>query len=154
MTDDVVRLIFCAQVILAAMMTGLIWFVQVVHYPLFVRIPPASFTDYERSHTTRTGVVVAPIMLTELVTAVALPLSRTSYAVSPLYMTSLGCLLLIWISTFLVQVPLHAMLEKNHCPNSIRRLVLTNWIRTILWSLRSVFLLLILKFGMTNGLLG
>lgn len=38
-----------------AAMVGLIWFVQVVHYPLFASVGADGFTDYETAHRRRTG---------------------------------------------------------------------------------------------------
>ena len=52
-------------------MTGVIWFVQVVHYPLFASVGAEGFSRYEALHATRTGWVVAPLMLCELVASVA-----------------------------------------------------------------------------------
>ena len=127
-----------------ALMTGIIWFVQIVHYPLFGKVPAGGFTDYEQSHTVRTGVVVAPLMLLELATAASLPLLHTPLSFTPIYLAALGCLALIWASTFLIQVPLHGLLEKRHDATAIRRLVATNWIRTVLWSVRLGLLALIL----------
>ncbi|MEI6376735.1 MAG: hypothetical protein ACOYOI_10195 [Chthoniobacterales bacterium] len=136
-------LIFLIQILATAMMTGIIWFVQIVHYPLFVKIPGEGFTAYERSHTVRTGWVVAPLMLVELGSAVTLLLFPRLIGCSgmlltgdPLYLAALGCLILIWASTFLLQVPLHGILEQKPDTRSMDRLVTTNWIRTILWTLR------------------
>jgi hypothetical protein len=140
------RSLFLIQFTATAMMTGLIWFVQVVHYPLFARIPEEGFTAYERSHANRTGWVVAPIMLVEfaaamLPLALKLPLApgRTA-GTDPLYLSAVGCLLLIWASTFLLQVPLHRILERRHDKQAILLLTATNWIRTLLWSLRLAML--------------
>lgn len=136
-----------------AMMTGIIWFVQIVHYPLFTKIPLAGFVAYEQSHTVRTGWVVAPLMLVELGTALALLLAWEpegasprlgSFAVDPLYQTALGCLLLIWISTFFLQVPLHGILSGQADKRAMLLLISTNWIRTMLWSVRLVLLTLLL----------
>ena len=63
--------LFLIQILSTAMMPGIISFVQVVHYPLFAKIPTDGFISYVRSHTVRTGWVVAPLMLLEIVTAVA-----------------------------------------------------------------------------------
>jgi hypothetical protein len=49
-------------------------------------------------------------------------------------------LLLIWASTFLLQVPLHGILERRHDKQAILLLNATNWIRTLLWSLRLAML--------------
>ena len=145
--------LFVIQILATAMMTGIIWFVQVVHYPLFTKIPVAGFVDYDQAHTVRTGWVVAPLMLVELGTALALLLAWSpegvarglgSFATDPLYLTALGCLLLIWISTFFLQVPLHGTLSRQADQGAVLLLISTNWIRTILWSVRLVLLTLLL----------
>ena len=51
---------------------GVIWFVQIVHYPLMARVSASEFAAYEREHQTRTTFVVAPTMLIEAVTAALL----------------------------------------------------------------------------------
>jgi hypothetical protein len=53
-------------------MVGVIWFVQIVHYPLFSSVGEAAFSEYERHHARRTGWVVAVPMLLELGTAIAM----------------------------------------------------------------------------------
>ena len=50
-------------------MVGVIWFVQIVHYPLMAQVPRSGFAAYERDHQRRTTFVVAPAMLVEAVTA-------------------------------------------------------------------------------------
>ena len=128
-------IILLIQILATAMMTGIIWFVQIVHYPLFTKIPKEGFTRYEQAHTVRTGWVVAPLMVLELGTALLLLFYRP-LSISPIYLAALGCLILIWLSTFLVQVPLHGVLEKQSDHRAMLILDRTNWIRTILWSLR------------------
>ena len=130
------RLIFLTQFAATAMMTGIIWFVQIVHYPLFLRIPPEGFVAYEQLHTVRTGSVVAPLMLLELGTALLPLLLRLPGATHPLYLAAVGVLLLVWASTFLVQVPLHRLLSTRPDTAAMLLLVTTNWIRTLLWTLR------------------
>ena len=144
MTSDILsaRNLLLIQIVATAMMTGIIWFVQIIHYPLFLKIPSEGFVSYEQSHTIRTGFVVAPLMLLELGTAILLLLltvtsaGRLTIGLSPLYLGALGCLLVIWASTFLVQVPLHGLLEQHADSKAMTLLVSTNWIRTIFWSLR------------------
>ncbi len=53
-------------------MVGVIWFVQVVHYPLFSRVGDSGFAAYSGAHSRLTGFVVGPPMLVEAATAVAL----------------------------------------------------------------------------------
>jgi hypothetical protein len=141
------RTLFTAELMTAAMMTGIIWFVQVVHYPLFQKIPGPAFPSYEAVHTVRTGWVVAPIMLVELGSALALLVVRlpsggiAPVAFDPLHLAALGCLLLVWASTFFLQVPLHGRLLLSADPECLQRLVSTNWIRTVLWSVRLLLLI-------------
>jgi hypothetical protein len=134
------NILLLVQFVATAMMTGIIWFVQVVHYPLFGKIPQEGFVTYELAHTVRTGFVVGPLMLVELATAAALIITRDPIAGDRLYLAAFGCLLLIWASTFILQVPLHAILEHRYDPGAITRLVSTNWIRTILWTVRLALL--------------
>lgn len=51
--------------------------------------------------------------------------------------------LAIWVSTFVVQVPLHGRLVRGFEISVHRRLVRTNWLRTAVWSVRGVLALLI-----------
>ena len=122
-------------------MVGLIRFVQVVHYPLFARVGADGFREYSTSHQARTTMVVGPVMLVEFVTAAAL------LVVEPGVLTIAGAvrLGLGWASTFFVQVPLHGRLETRHDVALVRRLVMTNWLRTWLWSARGVLALLLLS---------
>ncbi len=55
-------------------MVGVIWFVQIVHYPLFARVGAGGFPAYSERHSRLTGLVVGPLMLAEAATAAALVL--------------------------------------------------------------------------------
>jgi hypothetical protein len=118
-------------------MTGVIWFVQIVHYPLFSRVGQAGFAEYEREHVRRTGWVVAGPMLAELVSAVAVVWivgGRLAW---------IGLILVgvIWMSTWLVQVPAHRRLEAGFDAAAHRRLTRSNWVRAAAWTARSVIAL-------------
>jgi hypothetical protein len=118
-------------------MVGLIWFVQIVHYPLMRRVGAREFVGYEREHTRRTAWVVGPAMLAEAGSA-ALLLGQRQNAV-----TIAGAILLavIWLSTALVQVPLHRTLSIARDEAALKRLVQSNWVRTLAWSARGVLAL-------------
>ena len=124
-------------------MTGLIWFVQVVHYPLFSRVGASGFASYEALHATRTGWIVAPLMVAELVTAVLLLSPRLRPAAISAASAWLGLALVavLWLSTGLIQVPLHNQLAGGYNAQAAARLVATNWIRTAAWSARSALVL-------------
>lgn len=122
------------------MMTGIIWFVQVVHYPLFSEVGAAGFTVYEAKHTKRTGWVVAPLMTVELASGIALLWYLPPSTPLPLAQAGLFLLILIWASTMLLQVPLHRRLVKGFDAAAHRKLVRSNWLRTLAWSGRTVLL--------------
>ena len=124
-------------------MLGLIWFVQIVHYPLMLQVDSASFTTYERLHTRQTSWVVGPLMLLELVAAVLLTAVIDAQDTYYLAWIGFALLIVIWLSTMLLQVPCHRGLERAFDPGTIRRLVATNWIRTIAWTGRSVVALIL-----------
>ena len=122
-------------------MGGLLWFVQIVHYPLFARLPADGAVGYEREHMQRTTGVVAPLMLTEAATAIWLVVRPSADVSLPIAIAGLVLVGVIWLSTFLFQVPCHRRLADGHDPNAVRRLVATNWIRTIAYTARAVLAL-------------
>jgi hypothetical protein len=58
----------------------------------------------------------------------------------PAFLLSVGLLVAIWASTFLVQVPLHNALVDGFDAGAHGSLVRTNWVRTIGWSARGLLL--------------
>lgn len=121
-------------------MTGVIWFVQVVHYPLFARVPPEQFVAYERAHVDRTGWVVGPPMLLEVGTAAYLLLTYPAIATNPAFLAAFALLLVVWLATAVFSVPLHRRLAQAPDARAVRRLVATNWIRTAGWTGRVALL--------------
>ena len=117
-------------------MTGLIWFVQVTHYPLFSMIDARSFPAYEAAHCRRTTWVVLPPMLVELGFAGWLWLATPDDS-STLAAIALAMVVAIWVSTFAVQVPCHNRLNSRLDHHIVRRLVASNWLRTALWTGRT-----------------
>ncbi len=120
-----------------AAMFGVIWLVQLTHYPTFRFVEPAQFPRFCRFHSNSISFVVGPLMLVELGTALLLLASGT---VSFEFKASIVVLALIWTSTFAIQVPLHSKLEQGYDPQVIRRLVNSNLIRAIGWSVRIALL--------------
>ena len=127
------------HVLSALYMMGLIWFVQVVHYPLMRAVPSDDFVQYENLHTQKTGWVTAPVMLIELGTGVWLCLFAGEASV--FWGINLCGVILLWASTFFIQVPLHNQLSIAWSKQNIDRLVRSNWIRTILWTIKAIALM-------------
>ncbi len=141
----------CQQVISLAhaastlYMVGLIWFVQVVHYPMYAQVGEAQFSTYENLHMRLTTWVVLPPMLIELTTSILLLMMAPPDVPKVWLWTGLALVLVIWLSTFFLQVPQHERLSRGFNMDAYEFLVRSNWIRTIAWSLRGVLVLFMLK---------
>lgn len=122
-------------------MTGVIWFVQVVHYPLFGKVGAQGFAAYSEAHSRLTGYVVGPPMLAELATAMALLASRPEGISEFLPWMGAALLAVVWSSTALLQVPRHRALGSGFDVSAHRALVATNWLRTTAWSVRGLLAL-------------
>lgn len=125
-------------------MTGLIWTMQVVHYPLFAAVGPDQFPAYESRHMARISWLVGPGMLIEALSAAALCLDLVPTTNRPAAMVGAGLLVVVWLSTALVQGPLHARLARGYDARLVSLLVRSNWVRTIAWSIRAPLALLLL----------
>lgn len=135
--NETTKLVLHAHVVSSLAMLGLIWFVQIVHYPLFGKVGLAEFSVYEQEHQRLTTYVVAPLMLIELFTAgVLLWLAPKSIPTS-LIVANVALIGVIWASTFFWQVPLHEKLAEQFSEAAHSELVNSNWLRTIVWSLRA-----------------
>ena len=133
--------LFLCQVGSTLYMVGLIWFVQLVHYPLHGSVGPEHFVIYQQRHMQWTSFAVGPAMLIEAGTALTL-----FFAPSPLFPSwapalGLGLLVLIWASTAFLQVPFHNQLLSHFDADAHQSLVWSNWIRTLVWSVRGTFIL-------------
>ena len=142
--------VLLANVFATCFMTGLIWFVQVVHYPLFAAVGAAEFPGYSRAHQFRTTLVVGPVMLIEALTALLLVLDVPAGTPSALAWSGVALLAIIWISTATLQVPAHARLSAGLDGNVVRRLVASNWIRTVAWSARAIVTIAMLVLAMRH----
>lgn len=137
-------LVLLAHSAATLMMCGLIWFVQVVHYPLFGSVGPADFAAYERDHMRRTGWVVGPLMVAEAATGLALLGTPVATQAPGLVWGALVLLAAVWLVTGFVSAPIHGRLAAGRDGALIRRLVASNWIRTVLWSARGLIALWLL----------
>ena len=130
-------LVLLAHAAATLYMTGLIWFVQVVHYPLFAAVGSAGFTGYAAAHQRLTTLVVGPPMLLELGTALLLAWHPPRGEARALPLAGLALLAVVWLSTALLQVPAHGRLSSGFDAEVARGLVSWNWIRTVAWTARA-----------------
>ena len=117
-------------------LVGLIWTIQMVHYPLFAKVGAETYVSYQAEHQWRITVIVLPTMLVEIATAALLILTRP--AAIPAWAAWVGVILvvIVWASTFFLQVPQHSILDRGFDMRAYELLVSTNWVRTIAWTLR------------------
>ena len=134
------KLLLLVQLLVTVYLTGLIWTIGVVHYPLFNMADRANFSAFEAAHSARISSIVLLPMLLELGLSVAMALNPSSIAPNWAAWLGLALVILIWASTFLLQVPQHAALSSDFDQQAFETLVSTNWIRVVLWSARSVLL--------------
>jgi len=120
-------------------MVGLIWFVQLVHYPLMAKVGAECFVAYQKLHTKWTTLAVGPAMLAEATTAGALLFIANAVGYpAALAWAGFALVLGVWVSTAALQVPCHRALERGFDARVHRQLVLSNWLRTLAWSARGV----------------
>ena len=133
--------IFLLNVAATLFMTGVIWFVQVVHYPLFAGVGTEGFAIYAARHSDLTTFVVIVPMFVELTTSLLLVWRRPPELAVWEVWVGLGLVGIIWLSTALLQVPQHTALGAGFDSAAHATLVTTNWLRTAAWTLRSVLVL-------------
>lgn len=117
-------------------MTGIVWFVQINHYPLFLEAGKGNFSEYEKQHALKAGRVIAPVMVAEALSTLWLAV----FHCSTLHLIGAVLLAAIWASTFFVQVPLHQKLSEGFDAALVKKLIRTNWLRTFAWTLRASLL--------------
>lgn len=127
------------------LMTGIIWFVQIVHYPLFDCVG-TDFQNYAVRHRSLTSLVVVIPMLIEITSALFLAV-MWKRADGLLLWLGFALVFSIWIGTALGSIPCHERLcSAGYSAATHQLLVSSNWFRTILWTLRS-FLMSYVIYG-------
>ncbi len=120
-------------------LVGVIWLVQLVQYPGFALVAAEDLRTFHDHHCRRITWVVAPLMGVELTTGALLLLEATPETLTLLWV---GAVLMAvnWVATATVSVPLHGRLSARD-EGAPRRLVATNWARTLCWSARGLLVL-------------
>lgn len=129
-----------AHLAITWMIVGLIWVVQFLVYPQFLRVGAAEFREFHFAHCLRIGLMIVPMVLVESGTAAWLLYEGMR---SMPFLVSLGLIPLIGLSTAIWQAPAHTRLLQGRDDAVISRLILTNWVRTLGWTARGVLLCLV-----------
>ena len=119
-----------------SLMVGIIWVIQLLHYPAFNFIKESDYVEFQHFHMQRISFIVVPVMILELFTAFML----VYYIRSNLLILCMIILLFIWLITFVFFTKLHQSLLDGYDKTIVDKLVKINWSRTILWSLRLIIL--------------
>ena len=149
-TDAVVLLVALAS---TWAMTGLIWVIQVVHYPIFDSIDPGDaghgWVQFANRHTRSISFVVGPLMLAEGITGIWLVIDPPADTSRLLPLIALGLMAIAYGVTAFVSAPLHGRMSEHFDAGLHQRLVSTNWVRTAAWSTRAVVLCVIAYSAIT-----
>ncbi|MDX1590377.1 MAG: hypothetical protein R3283_00350 [Balneolaceae bacterium] len=121
---------------------GLIWTVQLVHYPSFHGFEKEKYAGWMAFHKSRISIIVVPVMLAELGSSVLLSFVENQFLT--LNRAGLAVVILIWLITFFVQVPLHGKLSSGYREEIVRKLVTSNLWRTSLWTIKSILGIILL----------
>jgi hypothetical protein len=130
-----------AQLGTTLILTGVIWIVQIVHYPLFQFVGDARYREFHGAHMNWITYVVAPLMIIEAATAAVIIFYPPLNSDWRVLWFGLILVAVIWASTFFLQVPLHEKLANGFDAETHLALVNTNWIRTIAWTIRAASVL-------------
>lgn len=124
--------LYLAHAGVTLMLVGLIWTIQLVHYPLFAHAAGHGWSEFHADHARRITLIVGLLMPVELLLAGAIVLRGAD----PLAWLGVGLLAVVWVSTAMFQVPLHNAMARRFDASAHRALVGTNWIRTAAWTMR------------------
>jgi hypothetical protein len=130
------------KLVIDAGMVVLIWIVQLVIYPGFCYYSESDIKRWHKIYTSKITIVVLPMMLSQLM------LHGLSSYVEPsiINIGNLILVIILWLITFLVAVPLHQDIDtKENSTVSRMKLVKINWSRTLLWTL--ILIISIYQYG-------
>ncbi|MGW8195506.1 MAG: hypothetical protein ACWGOX_14705 [Desulforhopalus sp.] len=108
----------------------LIWLVQLIIYPSFRYTKEEYFIIWHARYSGLIALIVTPLMLLQ----VGIEIMHV-FLLTPRWLR-IGIIAAIWISTLSLSVPIHKRLHTEGKKSElVERLIETNWIRTVLWSI-------------------
>ena len=124
-----------------SIMVGIIWVIQLVHYPSFKYVKDSDYIIFQKYHMSNISYIVFPSMFTELITSLLIFFSGEK---SFLFMLSMICISLIWVITGVLFTKFHSTLQKGKDLKMIEKMIKANWIRTLLWTMRLIMILFVI----------
>ncbi len=112
----------------------LIWLVQIIIYPGMYNWVNSTFAELHRGYSRRISLIVGPLMFAQAV------LALRQVVIMPDLVSVMQAILIasVWGVTSFISVPLHRRLSAGYDARVINRLINTNWLRTVGWSLVSL----------------
>ena len=127
------------HLVFTCIMVGVIWVIQLVHYPSFHFIDSSKYRSFQDFHMQKISFIVVPAMVLEL--ASGLIVLYLNFREAILVFISMIMLIAIWIITAVFFVNLHGKLTLGYDKLTVNSLVKINWLRTGLWTSRLLVLL-------------
>ena len=116
------ELLLKVNFISTSVMVGVIWVIQLLHYPSFHFINEKKYVDFQHFHMERISFIVIPVMIIELASALLL----AYFFQSSLTIILLALVLGVWLITFIFFTNMHQKLTNGYDPTIVRRLVQIN----------------------------
>ena len=129
------------HIISTSIMVGVIWVIQLVHYPSFKYVNESDYIIFQKYHMSNISYIVFPVMFTELITALIILFFGEK---SLFFVLSLICLFLIWVITGVLFTKYHSILKEGKDLMIIEKMIKANWIRALLWTMRLIMILFVI----------
>ena len=129
------------HIISTSIMVGVIWVIQLVHYPSFKYVNESDYIIFQKYHMSNISNIVFPVMFTELITALIILFFGEK---SLFFVLSLICLFLIWVMTGVLFTKYHSILKEGKDLMIIEKMIKANWIRALLWTMRLIMILFVI----------
>jgi hypothetical protein len=113
------------------LMSGVLWTMQLLNYPLLALVGREAFTSCQSAHNRRFGLVVFPGVLVALARTIGLLASRPRQIPQWAPGCELALVAVTILSTVMLQGRQHAALARGFDAGTLRGLVRSNWIRVI-----------------------
>lgn len=119
-------------------MVGLIWVMQIVHYPLFAEVGETTYRGFQADHMTRISKLLAVPWAAEVLSAIALVFLAPTSRLRTAAIIGLGLVGLVAAITAFGAAPVHGGLLDGFDGDAHRRLLTINWTRTLVWTARGI----------------
>ena len=130
---------------------GMIWFLQLNHYPLYANVGRDVFREYVTAHNER---LLLPIVLPGVLafaSSIALALWHPAEIPDWSVWIVVALNAVTGMSTALLQGPAHGALARDgYSAPLVRKLLATNWLRTAAWTTNGVLLTWMTALAMNN----